>query len=150
MNALMTQHEKRAWAEETPDRPISDAHKLQSKIAGHKATRNLAKSTAQYAATMETEEKHRQEKGVFLEFRNGVYTEVFSRQRAISDFREGTFIVFSKKDIDALIGALELIFVWCSDDKKTCKLRDADGLISMISVSEINEGLKAYYIPCKK
>jgi hypothetical protein len=121
-----------------------------SRAADYAAKGNAAKSTAQYATTMKVEENTRQEKGVFLEFRKGVYAEAFSRHRAISDFREGTFIVFSKKDIEALINALELEFIWCSDDKKTYKLRDADSQISMYSISEISEGLKVYYIPKQK
>jgi hypothetical protein len=118
-----------------------------SRAADYAANGNAAKSTAQYTATIEEEEKARQGKGVFLEFRNGVYTEVLCRSRAISAFNEGSFIVFSKQDIDALTNALELNFSWCSDDKKTYQLIDVDGLKTMYSVSNIEQGLKVYHIP---
>jgi hypothetical protein len=113
-----------------------------SRAADYAANGNAAKSTAQYTATVEVEEKARQEKGVFLEFRNGVYSEPLCGYTAISNLIEGQHLWFSIQDINRLILAIEMEITWQDEEKDVYRLADDDKKTRLFFIRKVAQYLQ--------
>jgi hypothetical protein len=117
-----------------------------SRDADHAQRHNAKASSAQYAATMQEEADKLKAKGVFLENRNGVFTEAFCRRREIGNIATGKVGYFSLLDIDLAIKALEMQETWKDEAKSLYRLTDDDNISRLFSIRTEGDYLKIFLI----